>query len=47
MGWFKIKAILCWNWIFVSNFGLFHALFNDFYGGWGQQMASGSNSEAE
>ena len=47
MGWFKIKAILCWNWIFASDFGLFHALFNYFCGGWGQQTASESYSEAE
>ena len=47
LGWFKMKALLCWNWISASNFGLFHALFSYFYGGGGQQTAHGSNTEAE
>ena len=49
LNWFmlKLKLRLSNLALFASNFGLFHALFSYYYGGGGQQTASGSNSEAE
>ena len=49
LNWFmlKLKLRLSNLALFASNFGSYHALFSYFYGGWGQQTTSGSNSEAQ
>ena len=49
LNWFKLKLKLRLSnlALFASNFGSSHVLFNYSYGWWGQQTASGSNSEAE
>ena len=49
LNWFnlKLKLRLSNLALFASNFGSSYALFSYFYGVWGQQTASGSNSETE